>query len=167
MNSEVNINLDGKDDLEDVDENAYSRKSRKSNDSGKQKRGRGHKDNSSQDADRYSGKGAEFEVLDDGAKSGPVRSIEGYIVFVTSIHEEATEDDIHDRFSEFGVVKNLHLPLDRRTGFVKGYALVEYDTKEEAETAIKEMNGSEFMDNTLGVDFAFTKEGGRKKKSSR
>ncbi len=78
-------------------------------------------------------------------------------MFISGIHEEAQEDQIYDLFSEFGLVKNLHANLDRKSGYLKGYALVEFAELSEAQKAVNELNGSSFMGRVISVNFAFKK----------
>merc|ERR1712187_279525 len=87
----------------------------------------------------------------------PARSVEGWIIIISGIHEEAQDEDIQEIFSEFGNIKNLHLNLDRRNGFAKGYALLEYPFKKNAERALDEMNGKDFLGQKIKVDWAFSK----------
>jgi len=52
--------------------------------------------------------------------------VEGWVLFVTGVHEEAANDDILDAFADFGVVKNTWMNLDRQTGFVKARRSVDW-----------------------------------------
>lgn len=125
------------------------------------KRGRGHRSLSKSSHVSKSGNYDTLKTDDDNELLYDIqdkhvqKSVEGYVLFITGVHEEAKEDDIYDAFSEFGHVKQLHLNLDRKTGYVKGYAMVEYSTFKEAKTAKENLDGTKLLDQVIYIDWAF------------
>ena len=77
------------------------------------------------------------------------------MIFVRGVHDEACEDDVLDKFNDYGKVRSINLNLDRQTGFAKGYALIEYATQREAEAAISGMNGQQLLGDEVRVTWTF------------
>ena len=99
-----------------------------------------------------------YDTLEAGETGGPhLKSVDGYVIAVTGLEEETQEEDLIDKFSEAGEIKNCVLNLDRRTGYVKGYALLEYSTMQEAKQAIQTYNNKKMFGSTVRVDWAFKK----------
>lgn len=98
-----------------------------------------------------------FEIVQEDIVGRAQRSVEGWVIFVTNLHEEMTEDDLYDKFADFGPIRELRMPLDHRTGYVKGYALLEFGSHAEAKAAIDNMNGQPVMGQELACDFAFVR----------
>ena len=98
-----------------------------------------------------------FDRLGDSGGSR-LKSVDGYVLAVTGLHEETQEEDLLDTFGEHGEIKNFVLNLDRRTGYVKGYALVEFGALEEAKKTIREFDGKEVSGRKVRVDWAFKKQ---------
>ncbi|XP_061385325.1 uncharacterized protein LOC133320744 [Danaus plexippus] len=114
--------------------------------------------------DRYTGQAGIFDSLadeEDAASSAdpsmPQKSIEGWIIIVTGIHEECAEDDLYEAFENFGLIKNAHLNLDRRTGYVKEAQAAISGKKFSYLFIVIEMNDQKIFGIPIAVNWAFRK----------
>lgn len=69
-------------------------------------------------------------------------------IFAGNLSPQATEEDVTQLFSEYGVVRKIVMPRDIFTGKNKGFALVDMEGHE-ARAAMSGLAGKSFMGSTL------------------
>mgnify|MGYP001185063014 CR=1 FL=1 len=79
-------------------------------------------------------------------------------LFVGNLSYRTLENDLHDYFSQVGVVTSVNIMFDRVTGKSRGFAFVEFATPEEAARAVEELHNREFQGRTLTVNIARPRE---------
>jgi len=79
-------------------------------------------------------------------------------LFVGNLNRTTTENDLHDYFSQAGVVQSVNIIQDRMTGQSRGFGFVEMATDEEAQQAISIFHQKEFQGRPLTVNVARPKE---------
>jgi cold-inducible RNA-binding protein len=72
-------------------------------------------------------------------------------IYVGNISRESTEDEVRTAFEEYGEVTSVKLIKDKFTGMSKGFGFVEMPNKEEAENAIKNLDGLRMSGRALNV----------------
>ena len=75
-------------------------------------------------------------------------------IYVGNLSPETTEDDLRQAFEAFGQVENINIIKDRFSGESRGFGFVEMPSKDEAQTAIEEMNGKDLHEHALNVNEA-------------
>ncbi|XP_013385794.1 cleavage stimulation factor subunit 2-like [Lingula anatina] len=75
-------------------------------------------------------------------------------VFVGNIPYEATEEQLKEIFIQAGPVVSFRLVYDRETGKPKGYGFCEYQDTETAQSAMRNLNNTEFNGRPLRVGVA-------------
>lgn len=79
-------------------------------------------------------------------------------IYVGNLSYEVNQEDLNEVFAEYGTVKRVHIPTDRETGRVRGFAFVEMSSESDEEKAIEALDGAEWMDRQLKVNKAKPRE---------
>ena len=74
-------------------------------------------------------------------------------IYVGNLSFDTTEDGVRELFSQYGNVDSISLITDRETGRPRGFGFVEM-SEADANTAIKELDGTELDGRTLKVNEA-------------
>ncbi|MCD6352418.1 MAG: RNA-binding protein [Armatimonadetes bacterium] len=75
-------------------------------------------------------------------------------IYVGNLSYDTTETTLREAFEQFGTVESAVVITDRDTGRSRGFGFVEMTDKEEAETAIRALDGSELDGRNLTVNEA-------------
>lgn len=75
-------------------------------------------------------------------------------LYVGSLPYKATEDELHQMFSQYGTVTSVKIITDKVTGQSKGFGFVEMSSADEAQKAIEGTNGTQMGGRSLIVSIA-------------
>jgi RNA recognition motif-containing protein len=79
-------------------------------------------------------------------------------IYVGNLSYDVTQDDVSQVFAEYGTVVRVHLPTDRETGKMRGFAFVEMKDETQENSAISALDGAEWMGRNLKVNKARPRE---------
>jgi RNA recognition motif-containing protein len=75
-------------------------------------------------------------------------------IYVSNLSDKIKEENLRQIFEEFGQVSSANVITDKYSGESKGFGFVEMNDSTEANTAIEELNGAEFLGKKLIVNEA-------------
>jgi len=79
-------------------------------------------------------------------------------LFIGGLSFNTTDDSLRAAFEAFGAVSSASVITDRDTNRSKGFGFVEMDNDEEAQAAIKELDGKELDGRAVAVSVAKPRE---------
>lgn len=75
-------------------------------------------------------------------------------LYVGGLEESVTEETVRAAFVPFGELTDVSLPMDAKTQKHKGFAFVQFDSKDDAAEAIDNMHNTELYGRVLRVNTA-------------
>jgi len=78
-------------------------------------------------------------------------------IIVRNIHFDMADAHLEKTFKKFGPVLEVSVPKKDNSNLNRGFAFVEFATKEEAQSAVTAMHNQKWKGRTLGVEFSVPK----------
>ena len=75
-------------------------------------------------------------------------------IYVGNLDYKVNENDLQGIFEEYGTVSSTNIITDKYSGRSKGFGFVTMENTDEAEKAIKELNGATFENREIVVNEA-------------
>lgn len=72
-------------------------------------------------------------------------------ILVRNLTRSIKENEIKELFEKYGTVESCDLVLDKSTRKSKGFAFVEMPKADEANNAVKKLNGKKFVNHPIRV----------------
>ncbi len=72
-------------------------------------------------------------------------------IYVGNISRETSDNELRQAFEEYGEVASVNIIKDKFTGVSRGFGFVEMPNKEEADNAIKNLDGQRMNGRVLNV----------------
>ncbi|MBD3236592.1 MAG: RNA-binding protein [Candidatus Eisenbacteria bacterium] len=79
-------------------------------------------------------------------------------LYVGNLSFDTREDQLQELFASHGEVLSARIITDRETGRSRGFGFVEMAQSDDAQKAIDDLNGKDFMGRTLKVNIARPRE---------
>ncbi|KAJ4774331.1 hypothetical protein LUZ62_058588 [Rhynchospora pubera] len=91
-----------------------------------------------------------------GASNANAYGDRGHSLLIRNLPLDTEPYDLREAFRRFGLISDVHLPRDRRTGELRGFAYVEFVQAQAASEAQSYMNRQMFRGNYITVAHANT-----------
>ncbi|CAF3886002.1 unnamed protein product [Adineta steineri] len=106
---------------------------------------------------RQQGNGSETRSIDGGSFADDESNLSDKIrtnLIINYLPQTMTQDEIKDLFGSIGTIESCKLVRDKTTGQSLGYGFVNFIRMEDADKAVKTMNGLRLQNKTIKVSFA-------------
>ena len=75
-------------------------------------------------------------------------------IYVGNLSRDVTDDDLKKAFEAFGEITSVNIIKDKHSGEPRGFGFVEMSSKDEAQSAIDGLNGTDLKGQSLNVNEA-------------